>query len=241
MKLMRGLRDRSKRDPSAPRADFFAGAKKKKTRLPASVGMTVGCLMAVRCSLSYAALVTCGCVLVTLAGCSHTAKADRSTVTLLIESNPTNLDPRFATDGQSQHLDGLIFSSLVERDEQMNLRGDLAESWDALDALTYVFHLRPGVRFHDGSAVTAADVKATFDFILNAANRSPKRGAFRMIAYVEAPDARTVIFHLKDAYASFLWSVSRPAIGIVPAGAGADFSQTIDRIGAVPVREPGAG
>ena len=44
MKVMRGLRDRSKRDPSTARADFFAGAKKKKKRRPASVGMTVGCL-----------------------------------------------------------------------------------------------------------------------------------------------------------------------------------------------------
>ena len=46
MKLLRGLRDRSKSDPSAARADFFAGAKKKKSRRHASVGMTVGCLMA---------------------------------------------------------------------------------------------------------------------------------------------------------------------------------------------------
>jgi peptide/nickel transport system substrate-binding protein len=160
-------------------------------------------------------------------GCSRNARADRSSLVLLIESSPVNLDPRFATDGQSQHLDGLIFSSLVARDEQMNLRGDLAESWDTPDPLTYVFHLRHDARFHDGNAVTATDVKATFDFVLNAANRSPKRGGFRMIAGVEAPDVSTVIFHLKEPYASFLWSVSRPAIGIVPANAGADFSHQL--------------
>jgi ABC-type transport system substrate-binding protein len=190
--------------------------------------------------VSYVALVRRGCVLlsgfvlIALGGCSHTAKADRSSVTLLIESNPTNLDPRFATDGQSQHLDGLIFSSLVERDEQMNLRGDLAESWAAPDPLTYVFHLRQGVRFHDGSAVTAGDVKATFDFILNSANHSAKRGAFRMIANIGAPDAQTAIFHLKEPYASFLWSISRPAIGIVPANAGADHARGL--IGSGPFR-----
>src|ERR1700733_14242303 len=196
--------------------------------------------MARRCRLSHVELVRRGCsligalVLIAVGGCSHTAKADRSAVTLLIESNPTNLDPRFATDGQSQHLDGLIFSSLVERDEQMNLRGDLAESWDTPDPLTYVFHLRPGVRFHDGSGLTAADVKATFDFILNAANHSAKRGAFRMIASIEAPDARTVIFHLKEPYASFLWTVSRPAIGIVPANAVTNPSRGL--IGSGPFR-----
>ena len=145
----------------------------------------------------------------------------------MIESNPANLDPRFATDGQSQHLDGLIFSSLVARDEQMNLQPDLAERWETPDALTYIFYLRRGVRFHDGTAVTAADVKATFDFVLNSANRSPKRGGFRMIASVEARDANTVVFHLNGPYASFLWSVSRPAIGIVPANAGADFSRRL--------------
>ena len=188
----------------------------------------------------YLAFIRCGWVLIsgfvlmTLCGCSHTAKADRSSVTLVIESNPTNLDPRFATDGQSQHLDGLIFSSLVERDEQMNLRGDLADSWDTPDPLTYVFHLRQDVHFHDGSAVTAKDVKATFDFILNAANHSAKRGAFRMIASIEAPDARTVIFHLKEPYASFLWTVSRPAIGIVPADASANLSRGL--IGSGPFR-----
>ncbi len=166
-------------------------------------------------------------------GCSP-SRADRGPLVLLIESNPANLDPRFATDGVSQHLDGLIFSSLVARDEQMNLRGDLAESWETPDPLTYVFHLRRGVRFHDGSAVTAGDVKATFDFVLNAANRSPKRGGFRLIERVEAAGANTAIFHLKAPYASFLWSVSRPAIGIVPANAGGDFSRTL--VGSGPFR-----
>src|ERR1700732_459583 len=185
-------------------------------------------------SSSFVMAICCAAVLFGT-GCSGGARASRGrTLTLLIESTPSNLDPRFATDGQSQHLDGLIFSSLVERDEQMNLRGDLAESWDTPDPLTYVFHLRPGVRFHDGSALTAADVKGTFDFILNAANHSAKRGAFRMIANIEAPDARTVIFHLKEAYASFLWSISRPAIGIVPASAGTDLSRGL--IGSGPFR-----
>jgi ABC-type transport system substrate-binding protein len=71
-------------------------------------------------------------------GCSRPEHADSSSLTLIIESNPTNLDPRFATDTQSQHIDGLLFSSLLERDNQMNLHGDLAESWDLRDPLTYV-------------------------------------------------------------------------------------------------------
>ncbi len=133
---------------------------------------------------------------------------------------PASLDPRIGTDAQSQRLHSLIFSGLLERDDQMNPRGDLAERWETPDPLTYIFHLRHGVRFHDGRPLTSADVKFTFDSILSGAIRTPKRGAFRMVASVEAPDAATVIFRLREPFASFLWNLVRPSVGIVPAGAG---------------------
>jgi len=88
---------------------------------------------------------------VSLSGCSSRNQSDPSSLTFLIESSPTNLDPRFATDSQSQRIDGLLFSGLLERDNQMKFHGDLAESWSTPDPLTYVFHLRRGVRFHDDS------------------------------------------------------------------------------------------
>lgn len=186
-----------------------------------------------RCVSAYLilSLVTANC---SFLGCSRVSDADPSVLTLIIESNPANLDPRFATDAQSQHIDGLIFSSLVERDDRMDLHGDLAESWESPSPLTYIFHLRPGVHFHDGRALTSSDVKATFDFMLDPANRSPKRGAFRMLASIEAPDNATVIFHLKEPDASFVWGISRPAVGIVPANADADFSH--QPIGSGPFR-----
>jgi peptide/nickel transport system substrate-binding protein len=159
------------------------------------------------------------------AGCTHTSASDPSTLTFLLESNPTNLDPRYATDSQSQHIDGLLFSSLLERDAQMNLRGDLAESWDTPDPRTYVFHLRKEVRFQDGRPLTSADVKSTFEFMINPANKSPKRGAFRLVNSIDAPDPVTVIFHLKEPYASFTINLIRPTTGIVPANAGSDFSR----------------
>src|ERR1700687_6134401 len=162
---------------------------------------------------------------VSLPGCSRRNQSDPSSLTFLIESSPTNLDPRFATDSQSQRIDGLLFSGLLERDNQMNFHGDLAESWSTPDPLTYVFHLRRGVRFHDGRALTSADVKATFDFIMNLANKSPKQGALRMVTSIETPDAATVIFHLRQAYASFSVNLIPSAIGLVPANAGANFSR----------------
>jgi len=66
------------------------------------------------------------------------------------------------------------------------------------------------------AALTSADVKATFDFIMNPANKSPKRGALRLVTSVEAPDDATVIFHLSQPYASFSVNLIPSAIGIVP-------------------------
>ncbi|MGB9245371.1 MAG: ABC transporter substrate-binding protein, partial [Candidatus Acidiferrales bacterium] len=147
------------------------------------------------------------------------------TVNFLIESMPANLDPRIGTDAQSQHLDGLIFDSLLAHDAQMNIVADLAERWEARDPLTYVFHLRQGVKFHDGRPLSSADVKFTFDSILDGTVKTPKRGAFRMVTAVEDPDDSTVVFHLREPYASFLWNLTKPGVGIVPRGSGPEIAQ----------------
>ena len=98
-------------------------------------------------------------ICLSLASCGRLRDdADANTVTFLIESMPISLDPRIGTDAQSEHLHGLIFDSLVARDAQMNVKPDLATSWDTPDPLTYVFHLRQGVKFSDGTALNAAAV-----------------------------------------------------------------------------------
>jgi len=162
-------------------------------------------------------LAMCGC-----SGAPHPAPGD---VTFVIESMPANLDPRVGTDFASERMDGLLFDSLVQSDAHMNIEPDLASSWDQPDPATYVFHLRHDVRFHDGRALTSADVKFTFDSIASGAIQTPKRGAFSVIRVIETPDPYTVVFRLTTVSTSFLWDISRPAIGIVPQGAGADFAQ----------------
>lgn len=171
---------------------------------------------------SFVLLILAACFAVTACSREHTVSP--GTVAFLIESMPANLDPRIGTDAQSERIHSLLFSSLLERDSQMQLHGDLAESWGNPDPLTYVFHLRRNVRFHDGRALTSADVKFTFDSILSGAVPTPKRGGFRMIRAVENPSPDTVVFRLSEPYAAFAWSLARPAIGIVPAGSGADFA-----------------
>jgi peptide/nickel transport system substrate-binding protein len=159
-------------------------------------------------------------------GCGSLKSApEPGTVEFLTEASPTNLDPRIGADAYSEHIDGLIFSSLVAHDAEMKIIPDLATSWDTPDALTYVFHLRSGVKFHNGQPLTSADVKFTFDSVLTGAVKSPKRSSFKMVDSIEAPDDSTIIFHLHEPYASFLWSLTRPAIGIVPRGSGSDVAQ----------------
>jgi peptide/nickel transport system substrate-binding protein len=161
-----------------------------------------------------------------LAGCSSSrASQDARTVNFLIESTPTNLDPRIGTDAQSEHIDYLLFDSLLQRDAKLDLAPDLAESWEMPDARTYVFHLRHGVKFSSGQPLTSADVKFTFESILSGAIKTPKRGAFELVDSITTPDPWTVIFHLRQPYASFPLNLTRQAAGVVPQNAGPDFSQ----------------
>ncbi len=138
---------------------------------------------------------------------------------------PTNLDPRVGIDAQSENLDSLIFDGLVGRDGQMNIVPDLAESWETPNPLTYIFHLRHGVKFHNGRALTSADVKFTFDSVISGPLATPKRGTYELVKSIEAPDEATVVFHLSRPYSSFLWNVIRQGMGIVPAGSGEDVAQ----------------
>jgi peptide/nickel transport system substrate-binding protein len=142
---------------------------------------------------------------------------------MVIESSPTSLDPRIGTDGQSEHIDSLIFDSLVRRDEHFNVQPFLAQSWQIPDPLTYIFHLHDGVRFHDGRPLTSKDVQFTITSILNGNVPTVKSQAYRNIDRIDAPDPLTVVFHLKRSDPSLLPNLSDGAIGIIPAGSGRDF------------------
>ena len=144
---------------------------------------------------------------------------------MIIEDSPTNLDPRVGMDAQSERINALLFDSLLSRDEHFDLRPCLAERWELSGPLTYVFHLRRDVRFHDGRPLRARDVQWTIDSILNGAVRTPKAGAYRFVERVEAPGDFTVVLRLKEPDAELLWNLSGPALGIVPYGSGADFGR----------------
>jgi peptide/nickel transport system substrate-binding protein len=162
-------------------------------------------------------------LLVSLAGCGHRGP-EPGAVTMLLESSPTNLDPRVGADEASAHIDELIFDYLVRKDEHYNPQPSLATSWDIPDPLTYVFHLQTGVRFHDGRPLTSRDVKWTLDSVHNGTLVTTKGVAMIKVDHIDTPDAATVIVHLKKPDPFLLLNVSDGAIGIVPYRSGRDFS-----------------
>ncbi len=157
-----------------------------------------------------------GAFLLPLLSCSQ--PPDPNTLVMIIESSPTNLDPRVGIDGQSERIDELIFDALLTRDEHFSVQPGLAERWEIPDPLTYVFHLRRGVKFHNGQTLTSRDVKWTFDSLLQGKIRSTKTSTYRYVDHLETPDDSTVIFRLKEPLAALLWNLSEGAIGIVPYG-----------------------
>ncbi|HEY3128968.1 MAG TPA: ABC transporter substrate-binding protein [Acidobacteriota bacterium] len=163
------------------------------------------------------------CLLWGILICACQRKPDPHVVVMALETSPTTLDPRIGTSEVTSHVYELIFNSLIRRDQNFQFAPDLALSWENPDPLTYVFHLRRGVLFHNGKELTSEDVKFTLDSLSKLT--TPKKGSFSKLKEVTAPDRYTVVFHLSSPYLEFLTNLVRPAIGIVPAGSGADFFQ----------------
>ena len=150
---------------------------------------------------------------------------DPTTLVMIIESSPANLDPRIGTDAQSERIGMLLFDTLLHRDANFNLQPALAERWEIPDPLTYVFHLRRDVRFHDGGLLTSRDVKWTFDSLLSGSIRSARASTYRLVERIDVPDERTVIFRLKEPSSPLLWSLTDGNVGIVPYGSDAELSK----------------
>ncbi len=154
-----------------------------------------------------------------LAGCRG-GRDDSQTVRVLIESSPNNLDLRQGTDAQSERIGELIFDPLVRKDEHFNLQPWLATSWERPDAMTWVFHLRDGVKFHDGHLLSADDVAWSIRSMNDGTLITSKAGSFKSVTGIEARDRLTVVVRTSRPEPGLLFNLSDGLFGIVEKGAG---------------------
>jgi peptide/nickel transport system substrate-binding protein len=127
---------------------------------------------------------------------------------LPLGGEPSILNPILSSDSASSAVEGTIFSGMVRINERLEVVPDLASSWDVSDdGLTWTFHLRRNVKWHDGRPFTAEDVKFTFDSILNPKVNSVRRGDYIIdgvpIKFVVV-DKHTVRAILPKPFAPFL-------------------------------------
>lgn len=151
--------------------------------------------------------------IVSLSACSPTAD---QTLRIGLASAPVTLDPRFATDATSSRINRLLYARLVEFDERQLPVPGIAQ-WRVISPTHYRFTLRAsdaGRIFADGSRLTAQDVKATYDAVLNPANASPHRATLSIIKRIDVLDDETLDFYLSKADLLFPGYL---VIGILPA------------------------
>ena len=127
---------------------------------------------------------------------------------LTTTADPTHLDPALCSDGQSTIVTGLVYSSLIGYNKDGSIYCDVAESYDVSeDGLTYTFHIRDGIKFHDGTVCDAYAVEWNWNRV-SPANATPDMTyssiLFGNVASFEATDALTFVVTLKQKDSTFL-------------------------------------
>jgi peptide/nickel transport system substrate-binding protein len=188
-----------------------------------------------------AVLSACVLVLACLVCPAGSAAQGRKELRVGVVGIPTALDPATALEGATPLIARQVFDTLVAyREGSTDIEPALATRWAvARDGLVWTFTLRDGVRFHDGSLVTASEVAASFQRQVVPDTAGPAwaallRGRPGVIKEVRALDVRTVQFTLVQPYAPLLTVLAHPALAVVRASAGSDGTNRL--IGSGPYR-----
>jgi peptide/nickel transport system substrate-binding protein len=145
------------------------------------------------------------------------SRSSSNELTMLIEKRIPTFDPRASSDSAAERLRQLLFNSLMRKGENFEPVPDLAASVEnSADYKTFTFRLRPGIKFHDGRALSALDVKYTFETML-ANTTLTKRSSFAQdIASIRVIDPLTIAFHCRNPFPSLPNDVI--PVGIIPEG-----------------------
>lgn len=148
--------------------------------------------------------------------CERKSLTPDDTIVVALESEPVNLDTRYATDANSQYIGQLINVSLVRFNRQAKVVPYLAKRWEILSPIHYRFFIFDNVVFHDGTKLTTKDIKATFENILDPTVQppSPRSHGLKGVKSIDLIDDFTIDFVLNEPHAPFLGELS---MGILPA------------------------
>ena len=185
------------------------------------------------CTVLLAAFAMAGCGGGEKSGNRHTLIDSRDTY------DPRSLDPALSTDVPTGRAVSYLFDGLTRFATDGTLEPGLAERWEiSPDGLTYTFHLRTGVTFHDGKPFAARHVVQSFQRVLDPTSRGgrgfPLYGIKGARSYAEgkgtalglaAPDDSTLVVTLEAPLATFLKLLALPVASVVPDSAGTDFGQ----------------
>jgi peptide/nickel transport system substrate-binding protein len=161
--------------------------------------------------------ISCLALAAVLGGASAPA-AIAAELKMAWSQDATGLDPHKQTAFSSIHLLELIYEPLVRLDSQLQIVPAIAQSWQFnADGTKLTFKLDPKAKFQNGNPVTAADVKASFERILNEATGAAVRANFLSIASIETPDDKTVVFNLSQPDVPILTAMTSINAAVLPA------------------------
>lgn len=154
--------------------------------------------------------IACLLLSLLLNACSNES---RDSIRFGLSTPPVTLDPRLATDAVSHRINRLLYRQLVDFDEQQKPVPSLA-SWEKISDTHYRFTLgKQGRLFHNGTRLTATDVKSSYDWVLDSLNISPHRATLENIQDMRVINSNIIDFHLQHIDPLF---PGRLVIGILP-------------------------
>jgi peptide/nickel transport system substrate-binding protein len=124
----------------------------------------------------------------------------------------TSMIPMITTDSASHEMSGLVYNGLLKYDKDLNLIGDLAQSWTVSDnGLTITFKIRKGVRWQDGKPYTAQDALFNWRFMVDPKTPTAYSGDYLKVKDAAAPDDYTFVVHYKEPFAPGLasWTLAQ--------------------------------
>lgn len=152
-----------------------------------------------------------------LGACRSASPASQTTLVVAQGGDPGALNPAVTTSGNTHPVTDQIFNGLVGLDAELNPIPELAERWQIEDdGRTYRFTLRDGLKWHDGTPFTSADVKFTFDNALLKYHSRTRAALEGLLLEVQTPDERTAIFRLKRPYSPLLQRLDVVEASIIP-------------------------